>query len=105
MSLIISQSKPVFSTDNAMGLQTFFLGDQFVILPDWKACCYEAQVIRTEAKSLAKSNYRRSTKIKNRSFRYKLIPSRCKFVHVLGLKKEEYSPKMVFLFNYKLYLK
>ena len=56
-----------------MGLQTFFFGDKFVILSDWKPCYYEAQVIRTEVKSPAKTNYRHLTKINNRSFRYKIV--------------------------------
>ena len=38
-------------------------------------------------------------------FRYKFIQSRCKQFHVLGLKNEEYSPKMLLLFTRKLYLK
>ena len=39
------------------------------------------------------------------SFRYKLIPFRCEWFHVLGLKNKEYLPKIFFLFNFKLYLK
>ena len=39
------------------------------------------------------------------SLRYKFIRSRCRQFHVLGLKNEEYSTKMVFLFTRKLFLK
>ena len=71
---MMSESKPLFfSLANAMGLQTFFFGDQFVILSDWTPCYSDAQIIRTQAKSPAKTNYRRLTKINNRSFRYKIV--------------------------------
>jgi len=40
-----------------------------------------------------------------KSFRYKFTQWRSKKFHLLGLKNEEHSPKMFFLFTRKLYLK